>query len=305
MNPEFRRILAPLDGSGLAEAVVPWLVGFAGRIDASLILLHVLEKDAPSTVHGQPHLTSARQAEAYLEKVAARCVEAGVKCRCHVHSPPIRGVAAAIADHAAELDADLIAMTTHGSGGLRELLLGSIAQQTLSHGRTSVLLVRPSVQRTKPPAFSAQTVVVAVEPATHGLAPLGTARRLGRELPARLHLVTVVPDQGSLPPQRRTVARFSPRAAAAALDLERRDAERTLREAAGSLEAEGLEVSVEVRRGDPMAEVASTVREQSADLLVIATHGRTGLDGWLSGSFAAGVTHQITAPLLLLRIPAG
>jgi len=304
MSSDFHRILVPLDGSGLAEAVLPFVIGFASRLGASLTLLHVLERRPPDEVHGEPHLTTEGEAATYLERVAGRCRGAGVECEHHVHSPRVRGVAAAIAEHGDELGADLIAMTTHGSGGLRDLLVGSIAQQTLAHGTTPVLLVRPGDSDART-LFSCQTIVVALDPVAHGLAPLAAAQRLSRAFGARLHLVTVVPDHPTLPPERRTLARFSPHAAAAALDVERKDAEQTLHDASASLEAEGLHATSEMRRGQPLAEVARSVREQTADLLVVATHGRAGLDSLLSGGFAAGITSQTSVPVLLLRIGNG
>lgn len=301
MNDDFHRILVPLDGSGLAEAVIPFVVGLASRVDASLILLHVLERSAPQSVHGQPHLTTGPAAEDYLDGIIEQCGEAGVRCYRHVHSPGVRSVATAIADHADELDADLIAMTTHGSGGLRDLLVGSIAQQTLAHGTTGVLLVRPFADGAAPP-FECDTIAVAVDPGTHGLAPLHSAADLARRLGARLHLVTVVPDTASLPPERRSLARLAPHAAAAALDIEARAAVRELGNAATALDAEGVSTTAEVRRGDPLAEVARTVAQRNAGLLVVATHGRAGLDSLLSGSFAAAITGQVDVPVLMVRI---
>lgn len=301
MRPEFRHLLVPLDGSRLAEAVLPFALGLAGRLGATVTLLHLLERKAPEKVHGESHLTSAPQARAYLEQIAARCRAAAVEARVHVHAPPVRGVAAGIAEHAAELGADLIAITTHGSGGLRDLIVGSIAQQTLARGTTSILLVRPTATGAAPP-FACRTLVVALDPARHGMAPLDAACLLARALAAHLHLLTVVPTPGTLPAERRAQATLSPHAAAAVLDLESRDAEAMLREAAASLEAEGLKASTELRRGDPLSEVIQALRERAADLLVVATHGHVGLGGLLAGSFAPRITSQSSVPVLLVRI---
>ena len=48
----FKHILVPLDGSKLAEAAIPFAVEFCRKLDAQITLLHVIEKDAPSEVHG-------------------------------------------------------------------------------------------------------------------------------------------------------------------------------------------------------------------------------------------------------------
>jgi nucleotide-binding universal stress UspA family protein len=65
-----RHVLAPLDGSNLAEAVLPIARGLATSLGATITLLHVIEHDAPETIHGEPHLMTAADAEAYLGRVA-------------------------------------------------------------------------------------------------------------------------------------------------------------------------------------------------------------------------------------------
>ena len=62
-----RHLLVPLDGSPLAEAVLPAVGALATRFRARVTLLHVLETAAPETIHGQPHLTDPARAQAYLD----------------------------------------------------------------------------------------------------------------------------------------------------------------------------------------------------------------------------------------------
>src|SRR3954449_868152 len=66
----FARILVPLDGSPLAEAVMPVACSLAKRLGGTLLLPHVLEQEPPAAVHGEPHLCDAREAFAYLERQA-------------------------------------------------------------------------------------------------------------------------------------------------------------------------------------------------------------------------------------------
>ena len=61
-----------LDGSRLADAVLPAAASVAQTLHARLLLLHVLERDAPESVHGDAHLTSANEATQYLEGHAER-----------------------------------------------------------------------------------------------------------------------------------------------------------------------------------------------------------------------------------------
>ena len=139
----FKHLLVPLDGSGLAEAILPYAQVWAMRLGARLTLLHITEKHAPASVHGDRHLGSTEEAREYLKMQAQQWTLPGLNVESHVHADEERGVARMVVDQAAELGADLIVLNTHGSSGLREKLLGSIAQQVVHEGRVPVLLIRP------------------------------------------------------------------------------------------------------------------------------------------------------------------
>ncbi len=78
-------LLIPLDGSRLAEAALPVAAALAERLGARVTLLHVLERDPPREVHGEPHLGAAGEACAYLDEVAARAFAAVAPVVRHVH----------------------------------------------------------------------------------------------------------------------------------------------------------------------------------------------------------------------------
>lgn len=300
MTPHFHRILVPLDGSELAEAVLPFAIGLAERAGGTITLLHVLERKAPSKVHGQPHLQHEAEALAYLDGVGARCASSGVKSESHVHTELIGDVAASIAAHAAELGADLIAISTHGSSGMRGLLLGDIAQQTLRRCTTSLLLVKPDEHGVARP-FQCNELLLALDPATHGDVALPTATWLARACNARLRLVTVIPPADGLPMRRRAAAIFSPASTRAVLEFEREDAVEYLEERLAELKEQGIDSSAEVRTGDPVSEVAGMLQRKSADLLILATHGQSGLGALLAGSFGPRILVRARYPVLLVR----
>ena len=300
MTPDFRRILVPLDGSELAEAVLPFAIGLASRASGTITLLHVLEKRPPNLVHGQRHLQNEADALAYLDNTGKRCTQAGVKTESHVHSELTGDVAASIAHHSEELGADLIAISTHGSSGMRGLLLGDIAQQTLRRSKTSLLLVKPDEQGVARP-FECHEVVVALDPATHGDVALPTASWIARACAARLRLVTVIPHARELPVRRRAAAIFSPASTRAVLQLEREDAVEYLEEKQDEMEKQGIECTAEVRTGDPVSEVSGMLQRRTADLLILATHGQAGLGALLAGSFGPRILMRARYPVLLVR----
>ncbi len=215
---EIEHLLVPLDGSRLAEASLPAALSLAERLRARVTLLHVLERRAPATIHGELHLSVAPEAEAYLIGVASRFADAGVPVETHVHPNPEGNVAASIAAHAAELEADLIVLCTHGEGGMRGWLSGSLAQHVVRRVNAPVLLVRPDGARAAP--FAPRVTLVALDGTREGEAALPAAAALARAWETPLRLVCVVPTLGTVGGDRGAVARMKPSATSAVLDME-------------------------------------------------------------------------------------
>jgi len=143
-EPTFRRLLVPLDGSKLAERVLPYVRGLAVAFDSEVLLLSV--PDVPEAhkygaaldvleVLREKEETELRR---HLEGVATSLREEGLNVRSLVTgSGPARTIVAISEAEAA----DLIVMATHGWGGLDRLLLGSVAERVLHHTLCPVFLV--------------------------------------------------------------------------------------------------------------------------------------------------------------------
>lgn len=138
--PQLRRIrvLVPLDGSELGEAVLPHVVKFAKRHRADLMLLRVAHAHALREVDlVDAQIRVVQTAEAYLAGVAGRLAAEGL----HV-LPVVRygETAEEILDDIWTRRPDLVAMGTHGRTGLTHLVLGSVAERTLRSSPVPVLL---------------------------------------------------------------------------------------------------------------------------------------------------------------------
>ncbi|HEY8284656.1 MAG TPA: universal stress protein [Chloroflexota bacterium] len=296
----YKRMLVPLDGSALAEAVLPLVERLAAACDATVVLLHVLERSAPTTVHGDRHLTTLDQAENYLRETAARLEARGARIRTHAHEAPEGDVARSIVDHASEESADLIILCTHGRGRVRELLFGSIAQQVVRRGITPVLLARVARDR-EPLSFAPRSILVPLDGTEGAEAALGPARGLAGLFGAGLHLVMVVPTVGTIRGDKAATAPWMPRATEAVLALEEREAAAYLEGLAEATRGLGFPVTTEIRRGEVSSSLVEETREPDTGLVVIATHGRSGLQAIWAGSVTARVLAQTRAPVLLLR----
>ncbi|MER3438083.1 MAG: hypothetical protein C4346_11140, partial [Chloroflexota bacterium] len=182
----FRRVLVPLDGSRLAEAAIPPAIRVASRASAAVTLLHVIEATPPGTVHGERHLATPADAAAYLDRIRARFAAAGVPAAMHVHAEPARDVAGAIVAHASELDADLIVLASHGSGGIRGFFFGRVAQQVVRRGTQPVLMVQVDTGDDPDQPFACHVIALALSGAAEAEAAVAPAVRLARALDASL-----------------------------------------------------------------------------------------------------------------------
>ena len=152
----YERILIPLDGSELAEAILPFAEKVAGPLDAEVVLLRVVEPVAPGEAMAPaglmpPDTLSLREAEAreYLAALASRLAAKGLRVQTVMR---VGFPATEIAATAAARQADLITMSTHGRTGLRRVLFGSVAESVLRTASVPVLMVRMTAPAPAPAA---------------------------------------------------------------------------------------------------------------------------------------------------------
>ena len=298
-----KSFLVPLDGSRLAEAVLPATASLASRSHALVTLLHVLEHNAPATVHGERHLTNAAEANSYLEKVALNLRASGVVVEYHVHDDREHNVAQSIFDHAQELHCDLVIMCTHGNSGLHDLLFGSIAQKTLQRGAQSILLVFPREDGSAP-QFDLQRILVPLDRVIAHEPALPAAIELASAFHASVHLVLVIPTMRTLSGGQAASGMLLPTTMRAVLNLEEQNASDYLEQLLAQCHAAGIDATVEILRGDAAPMVLKLAERLNIDLIVMASHGRAGLDALLSGSVAARITGRMERTLLLMRADA-
>ncbi|HSJ54330.1 MAG TPA: universal stress protein [Anaerolineae bacterium] len=141
-----RRILVPLDGSRLAERILPVVSSVARALDSELILFQVPIAYISSSMTGDWYLpvqgaleTAEQDAQAYLDEVAGRLAAEGLAATTALS---VGSVAACIVEYAEAHQVDLIAMCTHGRTGLARWALGSVTDRVLRAGTKPLLLVR-------------------------------------------------------------------------------------------------------------------------------------------------------------------
>lgn len=136
----YKKILVPLDGSEVSEAILPEIEKLATAFEATISLLRVAY--VHPVVYQDPtelQVAATRHAEEYLRGIEEQLKAKGFEVESHVR---YGNDAEEILDHCSENGVDLIAMCTHGRSGVKRWLLGSVAEKVLRHGIKPVLLVR-------------------------------------------------------------------------------------------------------------------------------------------------------------------
>jgi nucleotide-binding universal stress UspA family protein len=297
-----RPLLVPLDGSQLAERALPYAVQLAQARQTGLVLGRAVVAPMPSGFDWERQQLAAMQAaETYLGEVAARVATRGLTVEPLVTYGP---ATAEILRVCRDIDAAEIVMATHGRTGLSHLLYGSVAEAVLAGSDVPVFLVhaRPG----EPTGFMfdprAPRVMVTLDGSEFAEAALAPALEFAGTRGELLLLRAMpVPDG---------VVRGAGGQIVAYVDqLEddaRREASAYLRSVAQRLErtAPGIRVSQVVRIGEPAPSIVEAATDRVVDLVVMATHGRTGIGRAVLGSVAGRVLQWGRTPLLLVHPPA-
>ena len=297
----FKHILVPLDGSKLAEAAVPVAASLAQTLKAPVILLHIIEQDAPQAVHNEHHITQSEEASAYLAEIAKRGFPAEVRVDTHVHTAAVKDVPRSIVEHALEeFQPDLIVMCTHGRGGMRDLLYGSIAQQVVTQGLTPLLLIKPAGET--PVTFKLQNILIPLDTGPTHDAGLSLTRQVASAYQARVHLLTVVPTFRTIAGETAAAGSLLPATTSALLDIDVDNAEEDLQEHMNELKQAGLQVTAEVARGDPATEIVNIGGRLQVDMIALTTHRKAGAAAFWARSVAPNVVRRTRIPVLLIPL---
>lgn len=308
-----KTIVMPLDGSPLAERVLPYARQLATLYEAEIKLVEVipdvvpesLAMDAMSGVYGPVETTTARQsywnarqqsahdhAEGYLFSQSARLRGDGMRASSDVCG----GAPAEVIVDAARAADTWITMATHGYSGLRRWALGSVADRVVHLSHAPVLLIRAAGDIIHD--WSIKRILVPLDGSTYARQALPLAYDLADRTGAEVRLLEVLNPLLDAEVGWETLPR----------DFDARrleDAESELQALAGEGRAQGLRVTPIATFGYPAEEIINEAATHNVDLVIMATHGRSGLRRMVLGSVADKVLHAGNAPLLLVRPTGG
>ncbi len=294
-------ILVPLDGSTLAECVLPHVVALADAFGSQVVLLRVLDQhQSAESIHTVDPLTwqlNKTEADLYLDSVCARLQEAGLQVQTELlEGPAAENIVSAAQNH----NADLIIMSSHARSGLTGWGISSIVQKVVLSAPTSLMIVR-----------ARQAVGLLAEQRYKRLfVPLDGSLRAECVLPLAIQLIRAHQSQLVLAHVvgRPELARRTP-ATQEDLDLVNRLVERNQEEGARYLEqllsrlsVEGLDVQTHLLVNQNVAvTLHDLIEREQIDLVIVSAHGYSGEARWPYGSVVSNLIFYGTTPLLIMQ----
>lgn len=290
--PALETILLPTDFSPCATRAQHHALTLARTLDAVLHVVHIAEP---------PPLSSSMQQAAWWGRAQARAGAAMHRVWDAMPREDLqiirtvqpgtggRTAAADLIAYAETCEADLIVMGTHGRRGLNRLLVGSVTEEVMRRAPCPVLAVREGDTA----AVEMNTLLVPLDLSEQSLAAWRYACMLAAACDAHLTLLHVTDVE--LIPATLSVRPYIPQLGHEMAAWTRDEAEQLVRDA----QEAGIAASYVLASGDPGTVICQ--QAQQADLVVMTSHGRAGLDRLLMGSVAETVMREAPCPVLVAR----
>lgn len=300
-------VLFPTDFSPYARYAMQYAIAMARRFGGILHVAHMIDSALFGEGQGQARIVgmggSKSEMDAVYESVHEHAAtrlnhvlqisrDQGVEAQMHILRglPWERTVALA-----AELGVGLVVIPTHGRSGFDRLVYGSVCERVVRQSPAPVLCIKhPEHEFVAEPALEVnlRQVVFPTDFSDYSLQVLPYAVSLCRMFDARLTLVHVAETPLFMP-------EMLPQTTVEIEIEQRTQAEQQLHRAACT--AVGVNVDTEVRMGQPHRQIAEVVAERGADLVVVPTHGYSGIRHVLFGSVAEKVVRSAPCPVMTIR----
>ncbi len=296
----YTNILVPLDTSATAEQVLPYL----RHLVSSQTTIHLVSIVEPhlytyalaaqeQVVQEKLQVVIKNDMAQYLAQMQTELQHQGYQV---THWLAAGDAAQSIADLATKVNADLIAMTTHGRTGFARWALGSVADRVIHIAQQPIFLVRN--RETLPPNYEINHILVPLDGSPIAEEALADAQMLATELAASLLVVRILEPLSDW--QKEVLAEQG--YAEDTLNAERRiEASAYLQTICAQLKAANIPTASELYAGQASEAILQILGRVPIDLVIMSTHGLSGYSRWVYGSVAGKILHSAPCPLLLRR----
>jgi len=290
----YERLLVPLDGSLQAENVLPYVEELARRLGSEVILLTACRPNEPLD----------RPLRAYLERRASELQSLEVKASALV----VQGdPAEEILTFSEQNDIGLIAISAYGRSSSGRWNLGSVANKVLQRAHVPILLTRASSLDEALSQREMSRVLVPLDGSPLAERVLPYVEGLAKGADSEVILLRVL-DPFVLPGYVEAFVESVLEAEERKDWKQKREQERQeeakayLSRLGDELRGKGLKVAEVLKVGEAAEGILEYAEANSASLIVLSSHGRSGITRWVYGSVAAKVIEGSTKPIFLLRV---
>ena len=293
-------ILVPLDGSTLAECVLPHVRAIAPVTKARVTLLHVLEH--PENRSGGPPVDplgwhmQKQEAQRYLEEKLEELQKDGLDAEVAI----LEGKSAeGIIDFAHSNDADMIALSTHGRTGLTGWNVSSVVQKVLLRSYRSILLVR-AYDTASSAELTYKRLFVASDCSTRAEHILPFAISVAQFYKSLIILGTIIEKPEII--QRLLLSEEENDLASRLSEINQRTATHCHKQITTQLSLKGIDFETHVRVVDhAIGALHDMIDEVRADLVMLVAHGETGERRWPYGSITTSLIAHGNVPLMIIQ----
>ena len=296
-----KKILFPTDFSDSAKQALDYALFLAEQFEAELHLLHAVVLHAHDPQENGSDFPEPTEILGRLFEIAdtemAQILKRNESKTFSLKEAKVRGFSAGsvILEYASENDIDLIVMGTHGRRGPARIFIGSVAAEVVRHADCPVLtLHKQSPDRT---VGRVETILVPVDFSEHSAKAVTYAKEIANTTGARLQILHAI-EEPVYPYFYAPAGEFS---IAQQLEVLREKTDEALDKLIFDTPGPEVEVDKYVVIGTPSVEITRFAKEEGSDLIVIPTHGLTGLERMVLGSTAERVVRMATCPVLAVK----
>jgi nucleotide-binding universal stress UspA family protein len=284
------RLLLATDGSQHSEGAIREAIRLAKKCSSSLTALSVIDTNPEfDALAPQIMEKKAKEARQNLDAVRDRAKKEGVLCDIAVREG--EDSYKDIVDEAVKRKSTMIIMGRRGRTGLKRLIMGSVTARVIGHAHCNVLVVPTAAQ------LEFKNIVIATDGSKYSVAAASEAIGIAKRNRSKLTVIADVPAELAAPTdielaveQRELIA-----------DQELQVAEKNAKAVKEAAQKEGVDVQAFVMSGKPADAIIEIARDKVADLIVLGSHGRTGIERLLMGGVTERVIVLASCPVLVVK----
>ena len=265
-------LLAPTDGSKFSDSAVKEAINLAKKCKSKLIALSVVQTNIELEA-GAPWVIDKAEKEARenLESIKNQATKEGVDCETIVSlsEEPYQ----AIVDHASLNKVDMIIMGTHSRKGIKRLMMGSVTAKVIGHAPCNILVLPLNAK------FECKNILIATDGSQYSEAAVSEAIGIAKRCEISLFVISV-----------------------ASSDEERISAQDAVKKVVETAEKDGIRTESIITKGKPYEAIIEAAKQNKVDLIVMGSHGKTGLKRLLMGSETEQVIGHSDSAVLVVKI---